>query len=78
LVECKLDSKAAQILGGLGLIFVARIIALQLVDFVELSLCIPFERQLKERLFLTMLAMFLTSLTCLEDSCRSSIAGIAV
>ena len=50
-VESKLDSEAARILGDFGLVSVARIIALQLVDLVEFGLCVPFAGQLKERLF---------------------------
>ncbi len=51
-VKGDLDSKAAQILRDFSLVFVAQIIALQLVDFVELSLCIPFAGRLKKRLFI--------------------------
>ena len=50
-VESKLNSEAAQVFGDFSLIFVVQIIALQLVDFVELSLSIPFVGHLKERLF---------------------------
>ena len=51
LVRSKLNSKASRVFGDFSLIFVVQIIALQLVDFVELSLSIPFVGHLKERLF---------------------------
>jgi hypothetical protein len=51
-VESKLDSEAAQILGDFSLVFVAQIIALQLVDLIELGLRVPFVGRLKERHFL--------------------------
>ena len=57
-VESKLDSKAAQVFGDFSLIFVAQTIGMQLVNFVELSLSVPFVGQLKERLFLKILAIF--------------------
>ena len=66
MVESKLDSEAAQIFWDFGLVFVVQIIALQLVDFVELSLSVPFRVDLKKGFFLKMLAMFPTSLTCPE------------
>lgn len=49
-VESKLDSEAARILGDFGLIFVTRIVALQLVDLVEFGFCVPFTGRLKKRL----------------------------
>ena len=51
-IKGKLDSKAAQILRDFSLVFVAQIIALQLVDLVELGLHVPFAGRLKKRLFL--------------------------
>ena len=57
-VRSKLNSKASQVFGDFSLIFVAQIIALQLVDFVELSLSVPFAGCLKESLFSKILAIF--------------------
>ncbi len=74
MVESKLDSEAARILRDFGLVFVTQIIALQLVDLVELGLCVPFAGRLKERFFLKMLAISPTSLTCPEVFRRSQFA----
>ncbi len=70
-IKSKLNSEAAQILRDFSLEFVAQIIALQLVDLVELGLCVPFAGRLKERLFLEDASHFSNVSYVSEGFCRS-------